>query len=325
MKARGRYWLLLNPDVRVPADGLEKLVAWMDGHPEHGVASPDLVGADGRWQAPGRAFPSIGLTLLELTRAHRALPRDLRGRLLRGPYWIDGDQLARRLGARDLDDRPTGRGQAGRPAPRGPVPVPRGSRVVRAPVGVEVGGSASVRRPRSCTTPARAPVSASARRRPRAVSWRASTGRIGSPRFESRSSAGGADRGVARDRTACARANTGAATAAAAPSRPSRGPSGCGSPRFRASCWHARALSTSPSVGLGHPRREGPRAAAGGRASARTAPVAAGHRRRRKGPDPAARRRADLGPQGPKGQHLPQSRASALGSREGTAARSRPR
>ena len=44
-RARGRYWLLLNPDVRVPADGLEKLVAWMDGHPGHGVASPDLVGA----------------------------------------------------------------------------------------------------------------------------------------------------------------------------------------------------------------------------------------------------------------------------------------
>ena len=46
---------------------------------------------DGR--RPGRAFPSIGRTLLELTRAHRALPPDLRGRVLRGPYWIDGDQL----------------------------------------------------------------------------------------------------------------------------------------------------------------------------------------------------------------------------------------
>ena len=92
-RARGRYWLLLNPDVRVPADGLEKLVAWMDGHPGHGVASPDLVGADGRWQAPGRALPSIGRTLLELTRAHRALPPDLRARVLRGPYWIGGDQL----------------------------------------------------------------------------------------------------------------------------------------------------------------------------------------------------------------------------------------
>ena len=91
--ARGRYWLLLNPDVRVPADGLEQLVAWMDSHPGHGVASPDLVDADGRWQAPGRAFPSIGRMLLELSRAHRGLPRDLRGRVLRGPYWIGGDQL----------------------------------------------------------------------------------------------------------------------------------------------------------------------------------------------------------------------------------------
>ncbi len=92
-RGRGRYWVLLNPDVRVPGRGLEKLVAWMDNHPRHGLASPELVGADGRWQSPGRAAPSIPRTLLEMSRAHRALPPDLRGRLLRGPYWTGGDQL----------------------------------------------------------------------------------------------------------------------------------------------------------------------------------------------------------------------------------------
>jgi GT2 family glycosyltransferase len=92
-RARGRYWMLLNPDVLVPPSGLEKLVSWMDGHPQLGISSPDIVSVDGQWQSPGRALPSIALTLLELTRLHRALPKRLRGRLLRGPYWAEGDQL----------------------------------------------------------------------------------------------------------------------------------------------------------------------------------------------------------------------------------------
>jgi GT2 family glycosyltransferase len=92
-RAQGRYWLLLNPDVRVPGNGLQRLVEWMDCHPRLGVASPEIVGADGRWQSPGRAAPSIGRTLLELTRLHRALPRGVRGKVLRGSYWPGGDQV----------------------------------------------------------------------------------------------------------------------------------------------------------------------------------------------------------------------------------------
>jgi GT2 family glycosyltransferase len=92
-RAQGRYWLLLNPDVQVPPAGLQTLVWWMDRHPEIGLASPEIVGSDGTWQSPGRASPSIGRTLLELTRLHRALPPRLRARLLRGPYWTGGDQL----------------------------------------------------------------------------------------------------------------------------------------------------------------------------------------------------------------------------------------
>jgi GT2 family glycosyltransferase len=92
-RAQGRYWLLLNPDVRVPENGLLKLVEWMDRHPRLGVASPEIVGADGHWQSPGRSAPSVGRILLELTRLHRALPRGVRGELLRGPYWTGGDQV----------------------------------------------------------------------------------------------------------------------------------------------------------------------------------------------------------------------------------------
>ena len=92
-RASGRYWLLLNPDVEVPERGLGALVDWMDRHPELGLASPDMVGVDGAWESPGRAVPSIGRTVLELMRLHRLLPADVRGRLLRGPYWTGGDQL----------------------------------------------------------------------------------------------------------------------------------------------------------------------------------------------------------------------------------------
>jgi len=91
--ARGRYWLLLNPDVRAPAGGLRHLVAWMDAHPALGIASPDLVDVNGRWEEPGRATPSIGRVLLRILRLHRLLPASVRRRVFRGGYWTSGDQV----------------------------------------------------------------------------------------------------------------------------------------------------------------------------------------------------------------------------------------
>ncbi len=92
-RARGRYWLLLNPDVRAPARGLRALVAWMDVHPGLGVASPEIIDVDGRWEEPGRALPSVARVLLRLSRLHRLLPADVRRRIFRGSYWTSGDQL----------------------------------------------------------------------------------------------------------------------------------------------------------------------------------------------------------------------------------------
>jgi GT2 family glycosyltransferase len=91
--ATGRFWLLLNPDVRLPPGGLRRLVSWMDAHPGIAIASPELYDEGGRSESPGRAFPSILRLLLELSRLHRLLPPSLRGRVLRGPYWPGGDQL----------------------------------------------------------------------------------------------------------------------------------------------------------------------------------------------------------------------------------------
>ena len=92
-RARGRYWLLLNPDARTPAGGLRDLVAWMDAHPAVGVASPNIVDVDGRWEEPGRPLPSVGRTLLRLSRLHRLLPAAVRRRVFRAGYWTSGDQL----------------------------------------------------------------------------------------------------------------------------------------------------------------------------------------------------------------------------------------
>jgi GT2 family glycosyltransferase len=90
----GQYVLLLNPDVRVPEGGLHALVAWMDRHQQIAAASPELLGADGHSEDPGRAFPSIWRTLLEVSRLHRLLPRRTRARVLGGAYSLRGDQLS---------------------------------------------------------------------------------------------------------------------------------------------------------------------------------------------------------------------------------------
>jgi GT2 family glycosyltransferase len=59
----------------------------MDEHPSVAVSSPWLRdGATGELTYPGRAFPSISRTLIELLRLHLLLPARVRGDLLQGPY-----------------------------------------------------------------------------------------------------------------------------------------------------------------------------------------------------------------------------------------------
>lgn len=91
---RGRYWLLLNPDVVVPVGGLERLVDWMDAHPELGAASPELVDQAENPACAGRRFPSLFRTVLEMSRLHLLLPRERRAELFLGSYWrSDEDHL----------------------------------------------------------------------------------------------------------------------------------------------------------------------------------------------------------------------------------------
>jgi N-acetylglucosaminyl-diphospho-decaprenol L-rhamnosyltransferase len=85
--ARGRYWMLLNPDAETEPAALDRLVAFLDAHPAAGGASARLVDADGQVQHSAQPRPSLALTALEASRLHKLLPRERRARTLLGPYW----------------------------------------------------------------------------------------------------------------------------------------------------------------------------------------------------------------------------------------------
>jgi N-acetylglucosaminyl-diphospho-decaprenol L-rhamnosyltransferase len=57
--ASGRYILLLNTDAFVSPDTLEKVLAYMDSHPQCGVLGTRLTGRDGDQQPNCRFFPTI--------------------------------------------------------------------------------------------------------------------------------------------------------------------------------------------------------------------------------------------------------------------------
>jgi GT2 family glycosyltransferase len=56
--ARGRYLLLMNSDAEALDGALDELIAFLDCHPEAGVAAPQLLNSDLTDQGTARAFPS---------------------------------------------------------------------------------------------------------------------------------------------------------------------------------------------------------------------------------------------------------------------------
>lgn len=90
---KGRYWMLLNPDTVVPENGLRRLVAWMDAHPEIGIGSPNIEGDKGEFGCPGRSFPSLSKSLLELFRLHLLFPKSWREKIFMGSYSDNGNLL----------------------------------------------------------------------------------------------------------------------------------------------------------------------------------------------------------------------------------------
>jgi N-acetylglucosaminyl-diphospho-decaprenol L-rhamnosyltransferase len=73
-RARGRYVLLLNPDVETTAGSYDELVATLDAQPDIGVASVVQNAPDGSLQYSIRRFPSVWLSLGEALAAARWTP-----------------------------------------------------------------------------------------------------------------------------------------------------------------------------------------------------------------------------------------------------------
>jgi GT2 family glycosyltransferase len=68
--ASGRYFLFLNPDMRVQEGSLDRLVEWMDAHPAVGISSCMLIDAMGEPLSASlpRKFPVVWRELLWLLR-----------------------------------------------------------------------------------------------------------------------------------------------------------------------------------------------------------------------------------------------------------------
>ncbi len=62
-RSSGRYLLLVNPDTRLSRGACAALVAWMDSHPDAGVAGPRILNADGSLQPSARRFPGVSTVL----------------------------------------------------------------------------------------------------------------------------------------------------------------------------------------------------------------------------------------------------------------------
>ena len=73
--ASGEYFLLLNSDAWVAGDGVERLAAFMDAHPDVAVAGPQLRNPDGTVQRSVRAFPTLWRLATEYLFLRKLAPR----------------------------------------------------------------------------------------------------------------------------------------------------------------------------------------------------------------------------------------------------------
>ncbi|MCL4535441.1 MAG: glycosyltransferase family 2 protein [Bacteroidetes bacterium] len=86
-QARGRYYLLLNPDTLALDDALPRLVEFMDGCPSAGAAGGQLLNSDGSRQHSAFRFPNLWMSFFDFFPInHRLANSRLNGRYPRSCY-----------------------------------------------------------------------------------------------------------------------------------------------------------------------------------------------------------------------------------------------
>jgi N-acetylglucosaminyl-diphospho-decaprenol L-rhamnosyltransferase len=75
--ARGRYVMVLNPDTEVLGTALDRLVAYLDDHPDVGAIGPQLLNPDRSIQSSRRRFPSLTIAFFESTWLQGFAPKSI--------------------------------------------------------------------------------------------------------------------------------------------------------------------------------------------------------------------------------------------------------
>ncbi|MFZ5800399.1 MAG: glycosyltransferase family 2 protein, partial [Candidatus Omnitrophota bacterium] len=93
-KSRGRYFLLLNPDTRVLSGSLEKMVEFLDGHPDAGAVAPKYLNPDGTFQRYYYRFPNSLIFPISQTLPGVLISRKIMRKFLKNYYYLkDGDRF----------------------------------------------------------------------------------------------------------------------------------------------------------------------------------------------------------------------------------------
>lgn len=66
-RARGKYVMLLNPDLTILPSEIDRWVAWMEAHPDVGISGPRVVNPDGTDQDSCYRFPGLFTPLMRRT------------------------------------------------------------------------------------------------------------------------------------------------------------------------------------------------------------------------------------------------------------------
>jgi GT2 family glycosyltransferase len=92
-RMKGRYALLLNPDTRLKAGAVERLVSFMDSRMEAGVAGGQLLNGDGSRQNSIANLPTLATELLNKSLLRRLFPDRYPGKELRFPGPIEVESV----------------------------------------------------------------------------------------------------------------------------------------------------------------------------------------------------------------------------------------